>query len=175
MPVKPVYIVSIVVALAAISAIVYQFFSSDSEVKIPDALLFSKLSTYGYMEVSADAATVENVGVISLTGECYQLIANTELTQAESIYNGLTKRIDFRPNTHDLMKDAFDNLGIEVLMVKIVDLKDNTFIGNLVIRQENNIVSLDSRPSDGIAIAVRTGAPIYIKEDLMKSQGEYIC
>jgi bifunctional DNase/RNase len=60
-------------------------------------------------------------------------------------------------------------------MVKIVEIRNNTFIGRLILQQGNKVVSLDSRPSDGIAIAVRTGSPVYIKESLMKEQGKYIC
>jgi hypothetical protein len=81
----------------------------------------------------------------------------------------------FRPMIHDVVKDAFDNLGIKVMMVKIVDIKQNTFIGRLFLKQGDRILSLDSRPSDGIAIAVRTGADINMKQSLAESYGEYIC
>lgn len=97
------------------------------------------------------------------------------MEQADSVLNGLAKKIDVRPDTHDLMKDALDNFGIKVLMVRIDDLKNNTFISSLILKEGNKIVSLDSRPSDAIALAVRTDAPIYIKESLMKSNGKYIC
>lgn len=168
-------IILALILIAAASIIIFQRASTRVNIEIPNFLVISQLSTKGYMKVAADAAVVGNEGVITLTGDCYQLIANTEATQAESIYNGLGKKIDFRPNTHDLMKDELDIFGTEVLMVKIVDLKNNTFISNLILKQENKIVSLDCRPSDAIALAVRTESPIYIKEDLMKSEGEYIC
>jgi len=138
-------------------------------------VLLPELSTTGYAQVNVDAGVIGDTGIVILTSECYQLTANTELIQAESIANGLAKKIDFRPNTHDLMKDVLDNFQIEVVMVKIVDLENSTFYSRLILRQENRIVSLDSRPSDSIALAVRTDSPIYVKEDLMKSEGEYIC
>jgi bifunctional DNase/RNase len=142
---------------------------------VPEVLNLPELSTQGYVEVQPDAAIVEGQGVVILTGECYQLIANTELSQAESIANGIAGRIDFRPNTHDLMKDALNNLGIEVVMVKIVELRNNTYHGRVILRQGDRIASLDSRPSDGIALAVRTNSSIYVKEDLLRAQGKYIC
>jgi len=172
---KIVYIILIIIALALVSAIVFQFLFTEAGVELPNVLTLPELSTLGYMKVSVDAAVTEEGGIVVLTSECYQLSAFTEVEQAESIADGLMKKIGFRPNTHDLMKDALDNFEIKVIMVKIVDLKNNTFFGRLVLRQENRIVSLDSRPSDGIALAVRTDAPIYIKEDLMKSQGRYVC
>jgi bifunctional DNase/RNase len=145
------------------------------KTELAPIIFLPELSTTGYLKVNVDAGVVGDTGIVTLTSECYQLTANTELTQAESIANGLVKKIDFRPNTHDLMKDVLDNLQIKVVMVKIVELKNSTFYSRLILKQGNNIVSLDSRPSDSIALAVRTDSPIYVKEDLMKSEGEYIC
>jgi bifunctional DNase/RNase len=173
-----IYIVLAIVVLAIASTLVFKYFSSrifESTVELPEFLTLPELSTAGYMKVSVDAGISGNMGLINLNGGCYQLIANTEVEQADSVLNGLAKKIDVRPNTHDLMKDALDNFGIKVLMVRIDDLKNNTFISSLILKEGNKIVSLDSRPSDAIALAVRTDAPIYIKESLMKSNGKYIC
>lgn len=141
----------------------------------PEIFSLPELSTLGYVKVKADAAVMGNQGVVSLSSECYQLTANTEAAQAESILKGIAGRIEFRPNTHDLMKDVLNSFGIEVVMVKVVELKNNTFFGRIVLKQGDKIVSLDSRPSDGIALAVRTNSSIYVKEDLLKSHGKKIC
>lgn len=164
-------LLSVIAILISIISFIQVFVPKE----IPSILSLPELSTVGYVKVMPDAAVTEEGGAVSLTGGCYQVIASTDATQAESIINGLEGKISVRPNTHDLMKDAFQNLGIEVVMVKVMDIKDNTFIGRLILRQENKILSLDSRPSDGIAIAVRTNATIYMKEDLMKKMGKYIC
>ena len=140
-----------------------------SEGSIPD------LSTTGFVKVDASAAVFGDSGFVSLTGGCYQLTANTEASQAQSISDGIDKKVGPRPGTHDLIKDIFDNLKIKVVMVKIVDLRNDTFYGRLILSGEDKILNLDSRPSDGIAIAVRTGAPIYIKEGLLAQQGKNIC
>ena len=142
---------------------------------VPEELNLPELSTQEYVEVQPDAVVVEGQGVVILTGGCYQLVANTETAQAESIANGIAGRIEVRPNTHDLMKDALNNLGIEVIMVKIVELRNNTYHGRVILRQGDRIASLDSRPSDGIALAVRTNSSIYVNENLLKTQGKYIC
>lgn len=151
-----------------------QFYLS-KKVDIPEILSLSELSTVGYLKVDVDASVVDGTGIVTLQSECYRLTAVTEPYQAESIANGIAGKINFRPNTHDTMKDALTNLGVDVEMVKIIELRNNTFIGRLILKQGNKVVSLDSRPSDGIALAVRTGSPIYIKESLMKENGEYIC
>ncbi len=165
----PLAIMVIVLVVILISILIKPAGIPFSLEMIPD------LSTVGFAKVEPDAAVSGDTGVVSLTGNCYQMTANTEAVQAESILNGINKVITVRPGTHDLIKDAFDNLKIKVIMVKIVDLRNNTFFGRLILQSEDKIVNLDSRPSDGIAIAVRTDAPIYIKEDLLKQQGKYIC
>jgi bifunctional DNase/RNase len=174
---KKIIIVSIILLLVVLLAVCLAsyFANYKNVVETPELLLIPQLSTRGYMQVSTDAGVIGDAGIITLTSDCYQLVANTEVSQAISIFNGLEKKIDFRPNTHDLMKDAFDNFGIEVLMVRITDLKNDTFTGELILKQSNNIINFDSKPSDGIALAIRTGAPIFIKENLMKENGEYIC
>jgi bifunctional DNase/RNase len=171
-----IYFVVIATICISISAfIIISRIPKSTELEMPDVLVIPDLSTNGYMKVSVDAAFTTDKGLISLSNGCYELIANTEPQQAESIINGLSNKIDVRPNTHDLMKDGLDGFEIQVLMVKIVDMKNNTFIGNLIMKKGNRILNLDSKPSDAIALAVRAGAPIYIKEDLMKSEGTYIC
>ena len=78
------------------------------------------------------------------------------------------------------MKEIFEAMNIQVLMVKVVGIKatdetNSNYLGRLIVKQGDNVLSLDSRPSDGIALAVRTNSTIYFKESLMKERGQYIC
>lgn len=166
-------VVSVVAVIVAIFALAQPYFSKVKETV--QLLPISELSTQGFTKVDVQASISGNLGVVTLTGSCYQLTATTEASQAESIINGLEKRTGFRPNTHDLMKDALDSLSIDVVMVKITELQNNTYFGRLILKKGNDIASLDSRPSDGIAVAVRVGAPVYIKDELLKAQGRYVC
>ena len=74
-----------------------------------------------------------------------------------------------RPLTHDLLKNLIDNLGATVLEVFIDELRDNTFFAKIVIEVSALTNEIDSRPSDAIALAVRTKSPIYVAENVMKS------
>ncbi len=74
-----------------------------------------------------------------------------------------------RPLTHDLLKHLIDNLGATVLEVFIDELRDNTFFAKIVIEVSALTNEIDSRPSDAIALAVRTKSPIYVAENVMKS------
>ncbi len=167
--------ISIFIAVAAVILFILMILLLRFQPIVISNFTIPELSTEGYIQVEPTVEVLEDKGVVNLTGGCYQITAYTETTQAQSIADGLAKIIRTRPNTHDLMKTVFDNLGIQVLMVKIVDMRNNTYIGRLILKQGNNILSIDSRPSDGIALAVRTNSPIYMKEDLMKMYGKNIC
>jgi len=73
-----------------------------------------------------------------------------------------------RPLTHDLLKSFIDNLGVVVLEIIIDELRDNTFYSKIVLDISSIKNSIDSRPSDAIALAVRTSAPIYVAESVMQ-------
>ncbi|HDD71504.1 MAG TPA: bifunctional nuclease family protein, partial [Candidatus Aenigmarchaeota archaeon] len=71
-------------------------------------------------------------------------------SQAISIARGQNNIRYFRPLTHDLADDILKNYGIKILMVKITELKNNTYFARLILRQGNKVLSLDSRPSDAL-------------------------
>ncbi|MGE5351725.1 MAG: bifunctional nuclease domain-containing protein [Acidobacteriota bacterium] len=74
-----------------------------------------------------------------------------------------------RPLTHDLLKNVIDNLGAAVQEILIDELRDNTFFAKIVLEVSSLTNDVDSRPSDAIALAVRTQSPIYVNEEVMKA------
>jgi uncharacterized protein len=74
-----------------------------------------------------------------------------------------------RPLTHDLLKIVIDNLGASIIEVIIDELKENTFYAKIIIEVSALTNEIDSRPSDAIALAVRTQAPIYVAESVMEA------
>ena len=88
--------------------------------------------------------------------------------EAQSIALGLEKIKPPRPITHDLTTSLLDSCGATMESVLITDLKENTFFAQIRIsNQASEILEVDSRPSDAIALAVRNGAPIYVNESVM--------
>jgi hypothetical protein len=79
-----------------------------------------------------------------------------------------------RPLTHDLIVTMFDRLEIEIARVVISDLIDNTFYASLYLLQNNKEYHIDARPSDAMAIAIRTGAPVFVDEDVLNKQDSAI-
>jgi len=73
-----------------------------------------------------------------------------------------------RPMTHDLLKNFMDKTDIKVNKIEICDLRDNTYYALIHLTSKGNALSIDSRPSDAIAIALRTKAPIFVSDDVLR-------
>ncbi|MBA4406435.1 hypothetical protein C0389_04090 [bacterium] len=73
-----------------------------------------------------------------------------------------------RPLTHDLLKSVIDTLGGTITEIIIDELKENTFYSKIKLEISSMVNEIDSRPSDAIALAVRTGSPLFVSEDVMK-------
>ena len=93
------------------------------------------------------------------------------LLEATSIASAL-KNIKFdRPMTHDLFKNLIESMDMKVSKVEVCDLKDNTFYAKIYFTSQEKKFSMDARPSDAIAIALRFKAPIYVDDKIIeKSQ-----
>ncbi len=72
-----------------------------------------------------------------------------------------------RPMTHDLIKNILEGIQASVTRVVVNDLKDNTFYAVIFLSLNGNEVSIDSRPSDAIALALRVEAPIYVAKKVL--------
>lgn len=73
-----------------------------------------------------------------------------------------------RPLTHDLMASIIKDVGAKVERIVISDLKENAYYATITIKQNGKIYEIDSRPSDAMALAVRTKSPIFIDEKVFK-------
>jgi bifunctional DNase/RNase len=76
-----------------------------------------------------------------------------------------------RPLTHDLLKQIIDSLGGSVSEVIISELRENTFYAKIVLEVSGLSNEIDARPSDAIALSVRTQSPIYVAESVLETAG----
>ena len=74
-----------------------------------------------------------------------------------------------RPLTHDLFASVIKGQGGQLKRVMITKVVDNTYYAELIVQRGNELISIDARPSDSIAIALRTDATIYTTEDLLEN------
>jgi bifunctional DNase/RNase len=76
-----------------------------------------------------------------------------------------------RPLTHDLFTDTLGQLDAQLVRVCVTELRDNTFYATITVRQDGSELDIDSRPSDAIALAVRSDAPIFADDSVIEESG----
>jgi bifunctional DNase/RNase len=89
--------------------------------------------------------------------------------EANAIAVEIEKLSAARPMTHDLMRDLIGHLNARLERIVITEIKDDTFHSLLWLRQGDEPVAIDARPSDAIALALRTDCPIYVSEQVMQT------
>ncbi|HUU45541.1 MAG TPA: bifunctional nuclease family protein, partial [Acidobacteriota bacterium] len=83
--------------------------------------------------------------------------------------SGVTSK---RPLTHDLLHAMIKNLGASVERVQITELKEQTFYAKIVLARNGEQVSVDARPSDSIALALKAKAPVFVEQTLFQKRPE---
>ncbi len=91
--------------------------------------------------------------------------------EATAIAFALDGVVTPRPMTHDLLKDLLYDLGVSVESIFVTDLRDGTFFAEIELHARDGVHRVSSRPSDAIALAARTGTPIYASEAVLAEAG----
>ncbi len=91
--------------------------------------------------------------------------------EAESITIALQEIEVARPQTHDLIRNIMNNLKARLVRVEVVALRDDVFFGSLIIDYNDQMLDIDTRPSDALALAVRAHVPILVSREVMDSAG----
>ena len=90
--------------------------------------------------------------------------------EADSIALALGKVVTPRPLTHDLIKNIFDTFHVRITKVIITQIIDNTYYAVIYANDGNGEITIDSRPSDAVAVAVRVQVPIFVDEDVLEAR-----
>ena len=102
----------------------------------------------------------------------YALLVVVGGTEAMSIYTRMHGEKAPRPLTHDLLDHVLAKLHASLVQVQIDELRGTTFIGSIYLKLEGGrVIKLDSRPSDGIALAIGAHVPIYVKRTVLEQAG----
>jgi bifunctional DNase/RNase len=91
--------------------------------------------------------------------------------EASAITAELEQMSFVRPMTHDLIKNLLGHLQARVERVEVCDLRDDTFYAWIYLTVDSKETRIDARPSDALAIALRTGSPIYVNERVLQKSG----
>jgi len=92
--------------------------------------------------------------------------------EARSIAAALEHEPIVRPNSHDLLKTMLERLDGQVRRILVTELRDSTFYALIEVELRGRALRIDARPSDAIAVALRTGAPVLVAESLFASSLE---
>ena len=76
-----------------------------------------------------------------------------------------------RPMSHDLLRSFIEHLNLKVSRVVVTEVKNNTYYASIYLASQETERTIDSRPSDAIALALRTNSPIYVKSEVLKQRG----
>ncbi len=90
------------------------------------------------------------------------------MLEATAIASELEKIQFSRPMTHDLLRNVIQELDAKVTRIEVCDLKDNTFYALIHLHTNDRKFTIDARPSDAIALALRTESPIFVAEDVIQ-------
>jgi bifunctional DNase/RNase len=129
---------------------------------------FEKVTVYG---VSFDVASKQPIVLLKAEGKNRFLPIWIGHPEAAAILMKLQNAELPRPMTHDLLAATIEQLSASVSSVLVTELRDNTFYAVLRLEAGGVEVQLDSRPSDAIALAVRTDAPIFASIELLEKNG----
>jgi bifunctional DNase/RNase len=92
------------------------------------------------------------------------------LPEAQAIERRLKGIVIKRPQTHDLLANVIDNLGGKLESISINDLTDHTFFATLDVRmKDGELIKIDSRPSDAIALGIAGNVPVYVAEHVLEA------
>lgn len=91
--------------------------------------------------------------------------------EASAIAFALEEVVTPRPMTHDLLREILDDLGVSLEKVTVTELRDGVFHAELELNGSDGVHTISSRPSDAIALAARTGAPIYASDEVLEEAG----
>ncbi|MFH8080416.1 MAG: bifunctional nuclease family protein [Candidatus Aenigmatarchaeota archaeon] len=126
-------------------------------------------STDGFVKLEVKEILVQNeFAIVKLSNKCNEFEFYTTQQQAESIQIGEKNITYFRPTTHDIIKSILENYEIKPINVKIIKMEEGTYFAEMTFQKGLKFLTVDIRPSDAIAIAVRMKVPIFVNENLTR-------
>src|SRR5229473_1778585 len=140
--------------------------SANSCFEAPEAAMELEVKIRGLM---MDPVTNMPVVVLKETSGSGILPIWVGVYEANAIALEIEKVQTPRPMTHDLLKNVL--LGLEVRVQKVVvnDLKDDTFYALIWVERDGQMMTIDSRPSDALALALRVDCPIFVEDEVLKN------
>ena len=116
-----------------------------------------------------DPVTNMPIVILKDTGSDQVLPIWVGIYEANAIALEMEKVTTPRPMTHDLLKNLLTGLDASVRKVVVNELRDDTFFAIIWLERDGQVVSIDSRPSDALALALRVDCPIFVEDEVLKT------
>ncbi len=148
---------------------------------IPLTVLVLAVSAVGFVQTLTvgDFTEIDRIEVygedLLLGAECRGIVGKISVERGHYIQIGKEGKLDNRPNIYDVFRDTLEQFEIEVESVKITHIEDNAFQSILTLSTRDKILEADARPSDAIALALRTDTKVYMSKALLEEKGANIC
>ena len=120
--------------------------------------------------IVSDPKTETQIVILSNENKAEVLPIWVGVTEGSAIRFALEGVIPPRPMTHDLVKEVLEQLGVQLQKIVVSEMKNNTYYATIHILVHDTIHTVDSRPSDAIALALRTNAPIFATDEVLKKK-----
>ncbi|MCD6367752.1 MAG: bifunctional nuclease family protein [Candidatus Aenigmarchaeota archaeon] len=131
-----------------------------------------QLSSDNYVPINV----LNVVGNTVIVGNnCTAIVAETSEERAASIELGKSGKINVRPNSHDIIAEILNGFNITLEKMTIDKFSDGIYYATIYLKGGNKVLKIDVKPSDGLAIALRTRSPMYINKTLLDEIGQNIC
>lgn len=137
--------------------------ANETEFQVPDSAAFIPVDV-----------NLSNT-VVEISSGCRAIAFPVTSDQAMSIAQALLQQPGMRPLTHDIIKDVLEGFNITILSARIEKFDNDIYYARMFIQQGNKVLDIDMRPSDAIAISLRTGTHVYANKTMLDQQGVNIC
>ena len=121
--------------------------------------------------LAMDPASNTPIVILKTEGEEQTIPIWIGLLEATSIASAMKNITYDRPMTHDLFKNFMERLQIEISSVEICDIRSNTYYAEIAFQSKEGSFTMDARPSDAIAMALRFDAPLYVDDRVIEKSG----
>ena len=143
----------------------------ENSLTLPLELSEHPLSLDGYTKVKVGVTP----GKIYLVDNCTALVMMTSMSKTFTIQRALEGALDIRPDAYDLMYDVMEHYDVGAKFVKIYQTGDELYYAHLFVEKDKELLNLDTKPSDALAVATRFRVPIYVEDGLFSTHGERVC
>ena len=183
----------VVLLIVFLFMIILGFFTSwyfspiGNVVQNKDTLVFNEgehfkvYENYEFLDKEYDLKNYKKMDIfvsperVTMRDECYVIGVATTLEKTEKLVRSSEKEFLVRPEEHDLLEEIMSVFDIKLDYVAIDKVEEDIFYGHMVVYDDNMVLNLDIRPSDGIAIALRTDSPVYVSNEIIEKFAENKC